>query len=125
MLSIDADDVGLQLSGVFRLADVGHHDGRIAHGLQRQVVDLIHHRNLAVGIDVVILGANAHIACRKNQVGLVQRIHHIRHAHLVGFQFERIDVDHDLPIASAVGLRHRRSRNIRHLIANTELGKIL
>ena len=42
----------------------------------------------------------------------------------MGFQFERINVDLNLAIASAVGLRNGSSRHIRHLVANTELGKI-
>jgi len=125
VLPVDTHDVGLELSTVLCLSDIADHHRGIADGFQRKIVDLVHDGNLTIGIDVVVLHANANIAGGKNQIGLVERIHHIHDAHLVSFQPHRIDVHHDLAIASAIGLRNGCPRNIGDLIANGKLRQIL
>jgi len=48
-LTVDQDDVALDLMRVFGVADVGDGDGRAADGLQRNLVDLGDGAKLAVG----------------------------------------------------------------------------
>jgi len=55
-------------SGVFRLADIGHQNRCISLCVYREVVDLAYDWHLTVGINVVVFGANANVARRKNQV---------------------------------------------------------
>ena len=93
--------------------------------LERHRVDLLRGGHLAVGVEVVILGADAHVAGGQDEVGLVDAVHHIHQAHVVGFELERIDVDLNLPITAAVRLRHRCAGHVRDLIAHLELREIL
>ncbi len=78
-------------------------------------------RNLRVGVDVVIHRTHAHVAGGQNQVGVVRGAHHVHRTQLVRLQFQRVDVDHDLPVLAAVGRRHRSAGNARDLIANLKL----
>ncbi len=123
-LSVDAHDVGLDLRGVARLTDVAHHHRRAADGLERQPVDLGDGVELTVGVDVVVERPDDHVPGRQDQVRVVDRAHDVHHAQLVGLELERIDIDHDLPIASAERLRNRGAGHIGHLIAHVELTEV-
>src|SRR6266436_4683265 len=48
-------------------------------GLQRHVIDGLRSGCLAVGVEVVVVGTDLYVACRKNQVALVDRPNHIHH----------------------------------------------
>ena len=109
-LPIDADDVGLDGPRVFRFADIRHHDGGVADRLQRQVVDLFRSRDLAVGVNVVILGTDTNITSRQDEIGFVYRPDHVHQTEVVSLQLERIDIDHDLAVASAKRLGYRGAR---------------
>ena len=124
-LAIDAHDVGLDGTGIFGIADVGHHHLTVAFDLQRQTVDLLRRRQLAVGVDVVVLRADAHIASGKDGVRLVHCAHYVHQAQLVSFQLHRIDVHLDLAILPAERLRHRCARHIRNLVAHGELPDVV
>src|SRR5580698_5130907 len=52
-------------------------------------------------------------------------MHHIHHTELRRFELQRIDIDHDLAIRAAVGLRNRSSGDVRDLVAHCELRHIL
>ena len=123
-LAVDAHLVVLDLRGVLRLAHVAHQHRGLAHRFERHQVDVLHGIDLAVGIDVVIIRADFHVARRQNQIGFVHRAHHVHDAQLVRLQFERIHIHHDLAIASAEGRRHRRARHAGHLVANGELAQV-
>ena len=124
-LAIHAHHVGLNRRRILRLTHIRHSHAGLAHGLDRQCIDGLQIGKLAVGVDVVVVRPNAHIAGRQNQVGIVDRAHHVHEAKLVRFQFVRIDVDHDLPVFAAERLRHRRARHARNLIAHLELCQIM
>jgi hypothetical protein len=79
MLSVDAHDVRLNCAGVFGLADIADHHRAQSHRFQRNLVHLFRARHLAVGVDVVVLGADAHVAGGQDQVRLVHRLHHVHH----------------------------------------------
>src|SRR5689334_16503602 len=59
-----------------------------------------------------------------NEVSLIDGPDHVHDTKLVRFQFERINIDHDLPVASAEGLRHRCAGDIGDLIAHGILPQI-
>ena len=56
---------------------------------------------------------------------VIERVHYVHDAHLVSFKFYRINVHHDLSVASTIGLRNGRTGNVRNLVANRELRKVL
>ncbi len=58
-------------------------------------------------------------------MAVVQRAHHIHHAHLVRLQLHRIHIHLDLPVLAAEGLRHRGARYVCDLVANIELAEIV
>ena len=60
----------------------------------------------------------------KNQVGVVHRADHVHQAELVRLQLDGIDVDHDLAVLAAEGLRHRRAGHIGDLVAHRELRQV-
>ena len=72
-LAVDAHDVVLQGAGIHRLADVAHQHRRVAHRLERHLVHRLRVGKLAVGVDVEVLRADAHVAGGQNQVGVVDR----------------------------------------------------
>ena len=74
VLAVDAHDVGLNGTGVFGLADVGDHDRTEAHRFQGDAVDLLRVRHLAVGVNVVVAVADAHVTGGQNQVRIVHRV---------------------------------------------------
>jgi hypothetical protein len=123
-LTIHAHDVGLNLLCVYGASHVLHQHGRLPDRLKRHLVNVGCFWNLAVGVKVVVDGPDFHIAGRQNQVAIVDGTDDIHHRKLVRLQLQRIDVDHDLPIATAEGLRHGRSRHTGDLIAHVVLAKI-
>ncbi len=124
MLAVYADDVGLQLAGVLRGADIADEDGGSARGLDGHCVDLLDHWDLTVGVDVVILRADTDVAGWEDQIRFVDRMDDVHDGELVCFEFHWIDVDLNLAILSAIRLWHRCAGDIRHLIADGELGEI-
>jgi hypothetical protein len=87
-------------------------------------VDVLHGVNLAVDIKVVIIRPDLHVAGGQNQIGVIHRADHIHDAQLVRFQFQRIHINHDLPVAPAERLRHGRARHIGDLVAHVELAEV-
>ena len=108
-----------------RVTDIGYHQFGVAFGLERQSVDFLRGGKLAVGVDVVVFRPDAHIAGRQNRIGIVDGAHHIHQAQLMRLQLYGIDIDLNLPVLAAEGLRYRRSGHIRNLIPNRELSKIV
>ena len=88
------------------------------------MIDVVDVVELAVGVKVVIERPDLHVARGQNQVRIVHRPHDIHDAELMRLEFQRIDIDHDLPIAPAERLRHRGARHIRHLVADRVLAQI-
>ncbi len=80
---------------------------------------------LAVAVDVVVLGADAHVAGRQDLVGVVDDIDHVHGAHLRRLQLHRIDVKLDLAILAAIRLGHRRARHVGNLVAHIELSLVV
>ncbi len=97
----------------------------MANGFEGHRVDGIGGRSLCVGIEIVVEGANFDVAGRENQVALVDLADDVHGAKLMGFELERIDVDHDLAILAAERLGHGSTGDIRNLVANIELAKVV
>ena len=126
MLTVYADDVVRQLASRPRHVLYLRRGSRnCLRCVQRNAVDIVWRRHLAVCVDVVVFGSDAHVAGRQNEVRIVDGMHHIGHAHLRRLQLERIDIDHDLPIGSAIRLRDRRARYVCDLVADAELRQVL
>ena len=81
-------------------------------------------RNWLLVIDGVVERADLDVAGRQDQVGVVDRAHHVHRAHLVRLQLVGIDVDHDLAVLAAERLRHRRAGHARELVADRELPEV-
>src|ERR1700733_1138580 len=124
VLSIDANDVGLDGAGVLGVSDVRDEHGRVAGGLEGHGVDLLRAGDLTVGVQVVVLGANAHVARGQNEVGLVHAIDYVHEAHVVGFELQRIDIDLNLAITAAIRLRHGSAGHVGDLVADLELCEV-
>ncbi len=58
-------------------------------------------------------------------VRLVDRAHHVHQAELVGLQLDRIDVDLDLAVLAAEGLRDRSAGHVGDLVAHLELADVV
>ena len=105
VLPVDAHDVGLELAAIDCMTNVAHEDGSVADCLERDAVDVVGRRHLAIGVDVVVLRADADVSCGQNQIGVVDRMDDIHDAELRSLQLQRIDVDHDLPVRPPIRLR--------------------
>ncbi len=125
LLAIDTNQVVLNRGGIFGMPDVGEAQNAIPDGLQRNVIHVFRRGKLAIAIYVVVARTDAHVARWKNSVGFVHGAHHVHRAQLRGFQLYRIDVELDLAVLAAVGLRNRSPRDVRQLIAHIELPKIV
>ena len=79
----------------------------------------------AVGIDVIVAGPDLDVAGRQDEIAVVDRVHHVHHAHLAREQLVGIDVDHRLPVLAAEHGRDFRALHHRDLIADLELGEIV
>ena len=123
-LAVDADDVVLQRAGVLGLADVGDQDRSVANGLQRHLVHGLGVGKLAVGVDVEVLAADAHVARGQDEVGAVHGLDDVVEAEVAGLHLERVDVNLNLAVGAAVGLRDRGALDVGDLIADLELSEI-
>src|SRR5271154_390928 len=128
MLTVDPDDVVLQLTRVHRFPNItdehGLTDVVLLIGLDRHGIDFVDYRNLAIGIDVVVFRSDAHVTGGQNQVRFIHRAHHVHHRELVSFKFDRVDINLDLPILASVRLRHRSTGNVGDLIPHLKLRQI-
>ncbi len=123
-LSVNPHNVGLNRAGVFRLTHVSDQHRAEADALERDLVDLLDFGDLAVGVNVVVAVANAHVAGRQNQVGTINGRHHVHEAQLVSFQLDGIDEHLDLPVRPAKRLRHGSAPHISDLIPDLKLRQV-
>ena len=86
---------------------------------------MVHIVDQTVGINVVVEGPHLDVACRKNQIRIIHRIHDVHRAQLPGREFIRIDVNHDLSILASKRRRNLRSLDDRDLVANRELADVV
>ena len=114
-----------KLAGVFGFADVSHRDPAGADALDGQAVQIRDILNQAIGIDVIVAGADLDVARRQNEITIVNRANHVHHAHLPREQLVWIDVDHGLPVLAPEHGRDFRTVDHRDLIADLELGEIV
>src|SRR3974390_143171 len=124
-LSVHANDVVLDGGRIFGVPNVSEAKHTVADGLQWDIIHLRYVGQLGVAVDVVISGPNADVACRQDLVGAVDDIDHIHRAHLRGLQLDRIDIELDLAILAAIGLRHGRTGHVGNLVANRELSLVM
>ena len=96
-----------------------------AHGLDRNVVQILNILHQAVGVDVIIVGPILDVARGQNQIAVVDRIDHVHEAQLAREQFVGIDVDHRLAVLAAEHRRNFGAFHHRDLIANLELRQIV
>src|SRR5579859_7659168 len=126
-LTVNANNVGLdglRVNGFAHVADK-HGRLRLADGLQRHGVDIGCRGRLAVGVEVVVVRANLHVAGGENQVGVIDFAHDVHGAQLMRLQLERVHINHDLAVAAAKGLGNRGARNVGNLISNVEASEVL
>ena len=123
-LAVHAHDVALNLPRVLGHSHVAHGHRRGPQRLQRKAVDVVHVAKLAVGVNGVIQRPDAHLAGRKDQVGIVHGPHHVHGAQLVSLEFQRVDVHHDLSILPAERLRDGSPGHAGNLISDRELRKV-
>ncbi len=81
-------------------------------------------RQLAVGVKVVVDRTNLHVTRRQNQIAVIHGPDDIHDTEFVRLQLQWIDIDHDLPVTAAEGLRHRSTGHIRDLVAHVVLTEI-
>src|SRR5581483_11119256 len=124
-LSIHPDNIRLNGGCIFRMAHIRHHQFRIAFGFKRQPVDFFRGGKLAIGVDVVVLGAYAHVTGRQNRVCIVNCAYNIHQAQLMSLKLYRINIDLDLPVLAAKRLWYGCAGYICDLITNRELAKIV
>ena len=125
MLAINAHDVGLNGARILGFTNVANHHGSQPNGFDGEEIDLRSGGDLTVGVDVVVHVADAHVTGRQDQVGFVNRLNHIEETELMGFQFDRVDKNLDLPVCAAERLRHRGALHVGNLVAYLKLGQIL
>ena len=123
-LAINAHNVELPRVGVFRFADIGHANRRLAHYLQRRLIHVVQFE-LAVGVNVVVVMSDFDVSRGQHDIGLIDGPHHIHRAQLAGFQLVGVNVEHDLPPSSAKRLRNGSARHAGELVANEVLREIL
>ena len=124
-LAIDADDVVLDLTGVFGFSHIAHRHPARPGRLERNVVELLDALHHGVGVDVVVVGADLYVSGGQNQVVLVDGIDHVHHAQLPGKQFEGIDVDHDLPVLASKRRWDLGAFHHGDLVTDLELRKVV
>ena len=124
-LAVDTHNVGLNRLRVHGLADVANQNGGLADGFEGHAVDGRCRRGLAIRVEIVIKRPDLDITSRQDQVGFVDLAHDVHGAQLVRFEFQRIDVDHDLPVPAPEGLWHGSTGNIGNLIPNGVLTEIV
>src|SRR6202050_3724038 len=128
MLTVDSDAVVLALAWVLRFPNIANEYGLtyvvLFVRLDRHGVDFVNHRNLAIGIHVVVFRSDAHVTGGENQVRFIYRAHPVHHGELLSFKFDRIDINLDLPILAAVRLRHGSAGNVGDLIPYLKLRQI-
>jgi hypothetical protein len=107
-LAVDPDDVGLRRVAVAHVRDVADVDRRAAHHLDRQVVQLLDAVRAAVQTHVVLEPADLRRAARQDQVLRRNRVDDVGRGQPLGLERLRVEVDHDLRLLAAVGLRDRR-----------------
>ena len=96
-----------------------------ADGFDRHAVQIRDVLNQAVGINVIIAGADLDVARRQDEIAVVDRVHHVHHAQLAREQLVGIDIDHGLPVLAAEHRRDFRALHHRDLIADLELREIV
>src|ERR1700761_7428030 len=124
-LTIYADDVVLNLAGVFGFAHVLHGNPRIANCLQRNFIHLAHVADKAVRIYVVIEGPDFHITGGKDEVRAVHGADDIHQAQVARHELVRVYVNHDLPILAAEWRRYFGAFDNRDLVSNRKLRVIV
>src|ERR1700740_3015911 len=121
LLSVDANDVGLNPVSVLRFTDVAYCDPGITADCQRHSRQLIHVVDQAVGVHIVVVGAHLHVASGKNEIGTVDGSDDIHQAELPRRQLVRIDIDHDLAVDAAKHTRDFCAGDHRDLVSNLKL----
>src|SRR5262249_11879930 len=106
--AVAADDVGLDGVAVAHVGHILDVDRDAVHRLDRDVVEGREHVGAAIQLDVVFRGANLRGARWDDEILVADG-----HADVVGRQAEgvhavQVEIDHDLALLAAPGLRHPR-----------------
>src|SRR6267143_7328499 len=120
-LSIDANSIDLNLLSILSASNITHENGGAVNSLERKRIDVRSGRELAIRIEVVIDVSQSHIACRQYEIAVIYGANDVHDAQLMRLEFQRIDVDHNLAVTSAKGLRDARSGHIGNLVSNVVL----
>src|SRR5271157_4469090 len=76
-LAVNSYNVGLNPVSVLRFPHVIHRHPGVSFDLERNLAQLIHVVNQAVGVNEVVVRSHLHIARGQDQVGIVDRAHHV------------------------------------------------
>ena len=126
-LAVNANDVGLDGLRIDRSPDIAHEDRglSLADGFEGHAVNVCSSGDLTIRVKVVVKGANLHVSCGENQVGLVDLTNHVHGAQLVGLQFERVHVNHNLAVTSTKGLGDGSSGDVGNLVSDGVLTEVV
>ena len=124
-LAVDAHNVVLNLIGVLGLAHIVDRGPSRSGSSNRNFSQLLHGVDKAVGVDVIVVGADLDVARRQNQIGTVDGAYNVHGTQLARTQLVGINIDHDLAVFAAKRRRNLRSLHHRDLITNLELSVIV
>ena len=132
-LTIDANDVGLRREPVAHVGHIANVDRGGSYILDRQIVQLSDLDRRTIHVDFVLVVANLRGARRQNQILKVDGVHHVVRRKTLGLQGVGIQIDLNLALFAAVGVRNRRSGNadqpgadeVQANVAELLLGKAL
>src|SRR5215469_4896024 len=124
-LAIDAHHVVLNLIGIFGLADIISGYPRIALGLNGNLPQMVQVADEAVRVDVIVEGADLHVAGRQDEIEVVDCVYSIHGAQLPGGQLVGIDVHHDLAVLSPERRRNLRAFYDGNLVADGKLPDVV
>ena len=110
-MSILPDDVGLGCKPVSNIGHVAHIDCGAAHHFHRKIVDLGNALRTGIHIDVIFELPYFERARRQNQVLGSNGADHVGGRQALRLQLRKVEIDHDLALFAAVGIRDRRARN--------------
>jgi hypothetical protein len=120
-----AHDILLHCRGIPDLPDVLQKDGCAIGELDRDVVESLDRRGHRIGEDRVLLLADLGQARRQRQVLGIHRVDDVGRRQALGLQLRRVDIDHDLPVFSAVRSRERDARDRGQLLAQVVVAVVV
>ncbi len=118
MLALSANDVLLDQPAVVNLPDVLDEHRRAVDEFDGDVVEVVDRRRQRVGPHRVLEVSYLRRSGRDGEVLRIDGVDDVERGQAFGLQFQRVDIDHDLPIFPARRRRQRDAVNRRELLAH-------